>query len=162
MNKSCDGPSELIVSVNGNSSYFGCVSSKETCDFGRSMEIKVSSTEINEFYVVNDDNVTLTLVASKNIGNSNTTTLPWYDSSISKGDNTKGHLTVLNALNILTNDWTNVDYIENYEYNNSGTGYKKLSIVDGNAVITDSSGGNVEVSGKSRARLLTYEEAKAL
>ena len=60
----------MIVSVNGNSSDFGCVSSKETCDFGTSMEIKVSSTEINEFYVVNDDHVTLTLVASKNIGNS--------------------------------------------------------------------------------------------
>ena len=77
-------------------------------------------------------------------------------------NNTKGPLTVLNTLNILTNNWSNVDYIENYEYNNSGTGYKKLSIVDGNAIITDSSGGNVEVSGKARARLLTYEEAKAL
>ena len=30
-------------------------------------------------------------------------------------NNTKGPLNVLNTLNTLTNNWTNIDYIKNYE-----------------------------------------------
>ena len=122
--------------------------------------IKVNDSTTLDFYVIDSTNDSITLIAASNLGNSEYTTVAWY--SASAGNNSYGPVTALTVLNSLTTNWTNIDPISSYTYNNSGEGYKRLTITNGSSVITDSSDATSPISGVTRARLLTYEEAYAL
>lgn len=158
---SSSNPTTSIVnSVNGDTSDLGCYSNGTVCTSGTLMNISVNDTQDLDFYVLSDDGSKITLIAASNIGNNEYTTVAWYTAS--SGNNNYGPVTALTVLNNLTNDWTNIGAISNYYYDNSGQGYKNIIVTDGQTEITDSSDNTTEISGVTRARLLTYEEAYEL
>jgi hypothetical protein len=154
-------PSEsIVVSVNGNTNDLGCYYKGTSCTNGTLFNIKVNDTTTLDFYVVDSDENTITLIAASNIGNSEYKTVAWY--AASSGNNNYGPVTALNVVNNLTNEWTNISAISDYTYNNTGEGYKKIKITDGETVITDADDNTTAISGTTRARLLTYDEAYSL
>ena len=150
----------IVTSVNGDSENLGCYIKGTNCTNGTLMTVKVNNDKTQDFYVINDDSVNITLISASNIGDNNTTTVAWYAGS--SGNTSVGPITVLTSLNTVTADWTNIDNIANYSYTNSGSGYKKVTIVSGVTTVTNSEDGETTIEGTSRARLLTYEEAYGL
>lgn len=116
---------------------------------------------IRTWNVIKDDGDTVTLMMNENLGD----TVAWQSS----GANADGPVTALETLNERTSAWTNVDAISSYEYvNNAGGstytyGYEKLTITNGTAVVTKQDAvTQVEISGTSRARLITGWEAATI
>jgi len=142
-------------------------------DEGILVNVKVNDNENYDFYVVSDTGSELTLIMNKNIGSA----VSWISKTDynddtnygSYGNNNKGPITSLNYLNSETAGWANISAIESYTYDNNlnGTtnyyGYQKLEITNGEGVLTSQDGNTTtELTGTSRARLLTYEEASSL
>lgn len=155
-----DNDSNIVKSVNGDSSNLGCYNDGTLCENGTSMTIMVNSNQTYDFYVLNDDGNNLTLISSTNIGNDTINTVPWFTGSV--GNNSNGPITAIESLITLTSDWSNIKKISSYSYINSGNGYKKLNIIDGEVTIINSNNESLSIDGIARARLLTYEEAYAL
>ena len=108
--------------------------------------------------VIDEGVNTVTLMLTENLGE----TVAWYAADI---DNSYGPKDALEYLNTLTAGWNNVEPIKNYSYINNlnGTekpyGYQKIEIKDGKTTLTHKDGSIItEVSGISKARLLTIEE----
>jgi len=170
---------EINVKVNSiMTSTHTCVTNTNTiCSStdiknGILVNVRVNDNEDYDFYVVSDTGSELTLIMDRNIGNK----VAWaskndYNDDTnygSSGNNNKGPITVLNYLNSQTEGWTNIPAIESYKYDNNlnGTtniyGYQKLEITNGKGLLTSQDGNTkTELTGISRARLLTYEEATA-
>jgi len=72
---------------------------------GTIVKYKVNDTEEKYFHVISDNGNTLTMQQRENTVN----TTPWYDTGTTLGDNSKGPLTVLSALENATASWTNVN-----------------------------------------------------
>ena len=139
-----------------------CVTNKTTCAAGEKVAIKVNDTDVYNFYVISDDGSKLTLIMDRDLGNN----VAWY---VDARDNRYGPVTALNYLNSQTANWDNIVPIKIYTYDNNlnGTtktyGYQKLEIENGLGRLTSEDGTTIiEVEGISRARLLTYVEAKAI
>ena len=135
-----------------------CVKNKTKCDLGTPIAIKVNNTQTYKFYVINDDGNEVTLIMDRNLGEK----VAWYKTY---DENRNGPVNALNYLNGQTSDWNNIPSIASYTYDNNknGTtyakGYQKLEIVEGKGILTSQDGQLVtEIEGKSKARLLTYEE----
>jgi len=141
------------------------------CEPGTEVSVDVNYTDTYNFYVLNDDSSEITLIMDRNLGDR----VVWaskadYNDDTNygtNGNNNKGPITALNYLNNQTADWTNIDVIESYTYNNNlnGTtntsGYQKLEIKNGKATLKNQDGSETnELEGVSRARLLTYEEVE--
>lgn len=58
-----------------------------------------------------------------------------------------------------SSSFTNVDYIKNFSYSNYEGIYKNIEIRNGNVTITDGFGNKRTLSGKTKMRILTFEEA---
>lgn len=58
-----------------------------------------------------------------------------------------------------TSSFTNVDYIKNFSYSNSQGVYKNIQIRNGNVTITNDADEKRVVPGKTKMRILTFEEA---
>ena len=140
-----------------------CITNKTKCEAGTPVAIEVAPNTIYKFYVINDDTTKneVTLIMDRNLGEQ----VAWYkdnDDTTGNEENNLGPITALNYLNSQTSDWDNIPAISNYEYDgNAGTyGYQKFEIVDGKGKLTSKDGATVtEITGESKARLLTYEEA---
>jgi len=131
-------------------------------DDGILVNVKVNDTQNYDFYVVSDTGSELTLIMDRNLGN----TVAWYADT---ADNSYGPTTALKHLNSETAGWTNILAIGSYIYDNNlnGTtypiGYQKLEITNGEGVLINRDGNtNTELTGTSRARLLTHEESRSL
>ena len=108
--------------------------------------------------VIGEDIDTVSLILSESLGSG----VAWY---APENNNTYGPITALNYLNELTTNWTNVDSLNNYVYNNNlkGTsfpyGYQKMEVKEGITKITNQDGTIVnEIVGDTKARLITAEE----
>ena len=106
--------------------------------------------------VLGEDANTVTLMLNEDFGDK----VAWY----SEQNNTYGPITALNYLNTLTTNYTNVDPIDNYVYINNENGdtvpngYQKLEIKDGIAKTISQSGEENQITGETKARLITVEE----
>jgi len=139
-----------------------CSDEEIKSDEGILVNVQVNESENYDFYVVSDTGSELTLIMDRNLGN----TVAWYEDA---KDNSYGPITALNYLNGETAGWTNISSIESYAYDNNlnGTtytyGYQKLEITNGEGLLTSKDGNTItELTGTSRARLLTQEEASSL
>ena len=108
--------------------------------------------------IIGEDIDTVSLILSESLGSE----VAWY---AHENNNTYGPITALNYLNELTTNWTNVDSLNNYVYNNNlkGTsfpyGYQKMEVKEGITKITNQDGTIVnEIVGDTKARLITVEE----
>lgn len=138
-----------------------CLKNKTICNPGTLIPVKVNDSTTLDFYVVKDDNTNLTLIAAKNVGSDSLNTVQWYNSV--SGNTNYGPVSVLTYLGSITESWTNISLIEQYSYDNTGTGYKRLSIANGVVTIIDNENNISSITNVLlRARLLTYEEAKNL
>ena len=148
-----------------------CVTNKTECAPGTPVAIQVNASDVYNFYVIDETENEVTLIMDRNIGNK----VSWvskvdYNDDINYGEygrNDKGPITALNYLNSQTSTWTNIPEMENYTYDNNlnGTtkthGYQKLEITHGIGKLINQDGDmTTTLSGTSRARLLTDEEAK--
>mgnify|MGYP003304901226 CR=1 FL=1 len=149
-----------------------CTTIGQICPNGTLLNIQVNETTAHDFYVINDTGTVMTLIMSKNIGEkvSWVTKVDYANDSAygPNGNNNKGPITALKYLNSQTSGWTFIDPITSYTYNNNPNGntytfgYQRLTVTNGNAVLTDQIGTTTAIAGITRARLLTYEEASAL
>ena len=171
----CEMP-KILVKNNIMSSYDTCIKTG-VCHPGTEVDVEVNDLKSYKFFVVSDSGSELTLIMDRNIypdGKSAKQNVRWvseedYNDDVNFGNfgNTdKGPITALNYLNTQTLDWTNIPPIANYKYDNNldGTqyeyGYQKLEIIDGISKLTSQTGNLItEITGKSRARMLTFEEA---
>ena len=167
----CELPKEPNPNISSTSE---CVTSGTCSDTeinnGIKVNVKVNDKENYDFYVISDNGTELTLIMDRNIG----TQVAWvtkvdYNDDTnygSYGKTDKGPITTLNYLNNQTANWTNIDPIESYTYDNNlndSSAYQKLEITNGEGVLTSKDGATTTtLTGVSRARLLTYEEADAL
>ena len=151
-----------------------CIQKGNTCSdeeikAGVLVNVQVNDTKNYDFYVISNTADEVTLIMDRNLGEK----VAWvskvdYNDDTnygSSGNNNKGPITALNYLNSQTKDWKNIPTIEEYTYNNNlnGTtntyGYQKLEIQNGVGKLTSQDGEiETEVTGVSKARLLTYEE----
>lgn len=159
-----------------------CLIDGTVCAPGTPVAIKVNSTDIYNFYVMSESGNKVTLIMDRNLGDKVAwvTENDYLDAGGSKtdfytgeyggpGNTNLGPITALNYLNIQTETWTNIVQIKDYQYvnNENGTkyrtGYQKLTIIDGNAkLISQDAKISTSITGISRARLLTLEEAVKL
>jgi len=167
--------SELATTTDEIKSINSCAISG-ICPNGTEFALQVNDKEIYNFYVINDDGNKVTLIMDRNIGN----TVAWlsendynnienYARLIATSTTNYGPITALNYLNNQTLNWTNIEAINNYTYNNNpnGTtntnGYQKLEIVNGVGTLTSQDGLFISKVNKiSRARLLEYEEVNKI
>jgi len=172
--ETCELPVKPITNPNKNIvSTSDCTKYTEICEPGTEVTVQVNETEKYNFYVINDTGSEMTLIMDKNLGSQ----VAWvnqtdYNDDANFGEygkNNKGPITALNYLNSQTSTWTNVPVISSYTYNNNLNGntntygYQKLEITNGTGILTSQAGTETNtISGTSRARLLTYEEAETL
>ncbi len=93
---------------------------KSSCNVGDIILYRVNDDKIVRFHVIKDNGNTLTLQSQKNT----VYNIAWYDGK----DNTTGPLTILNALERATEEWTNVNNL-NYTIGDENTtlGYSGIS-----------------------------------
>ena len=143
-------------------------SQKDIID-GQLVNVSVNNKTNYDFYVVDDDGENLTLLKRKSLGD----IVAWcsrddkYDVFLAEenaDDNIYGPYTALKYLNELTNDWTNIDFINNYNFENPNTwgnkAYLGLNIQEGVITLISNSSTTKIVPGQARARLLTESEFK--
>ena len=75
-----------------------CLTNGTTCPTGEKFAIEVAPGNIQNFYVINDLDNTLTLIMDRNIGD----TVAWGESKV------EGPITALNYLESQTSNWTNI------------------------------------------------------
>ena len=112
--------------------------------------------------VIDEGINTITLMLTENLGE----TVAWHNNeNYNTHDNSYGPKDVLEHLNRRTEGWTKVNPIKSYSYINNlngtekPTGYQKIEIENGKTTLTHKDGTIItEVSGVTKARLLTIEE----
>jgi len=154
-----------------------CATDGTKCEPGTAFAIKVNNEDIYKFYVIADDKNEVILIMDRNIGDEvawlskiDYTTISGSETDYDwGGNNNLGPITVLNYLNSQTSNWTNINGISSYEYNNNlnGTtntcGYQKLIVTNGTGVLTSQDGTiTTNLAGTMRARLLTLDEWSSL
>lgn len=133
------------------------------CAVGTPFMIKVNDTETYKFYVINDDEETVTLIMNRNLYEKGKASVAWSTESQSLGP-----ITALNYLNSQTTTWTNIKPIKEYIYNNfsvSGetSGYQKFEIQNGVGKLISQDGSIItQLEGTSRARMITGKEAREI
>lgn len=143
-------------------------SQKDIID-GQLVNVSVNNKTNYDFYVIDDDGEILTLLKRKSLGD----IVAWcsrddkYDVFLAEENadgNIYGPYTALKYLNELTNDWTNIDFINNYNFENPNTwgnkAYLGLNIQEGVITLISNSSTTKIVPGQARARLLTESEFK--
>ena len=125
--------SDCIINVANILSDDKCL--KENCEVGTEVVVNVNEDEKYTFYVIDNSNDKLTLYMKDTIGYKVS-----YDEALS-------------YLNLITANWTYIDRINSYEYKNTGIMYSNFKINNGKTTIDEK-----EVSGTSRARLITKDE----
>lgn len=143
-------------------------SQKDIID-GQLVNVSVNNKTNYDFYVVDDDGVNLTLLKRKSLGD----IVAWcsrddkHDVFLAEenaDDNIYGPYTALKYLNELTHDWTNIEVINNYNFENPNTwgdkAYLGLNIQEGVITLISNSSVSKIVPGQARARLLTESEFK--
>lgn len=149
---------------------------------GIKIKLAINSNEIYDFYVIDNDDFTVSLILASNLH-----TL----SSFSQTSNMEGPISVLEVTASLTSTWENIEYIPFYLYSDYGLqkinyyeeeydasknydafvknpgGYSTLNITEGQVTITEALTGTevaktTTLRTKSRARLITYEELEKL
>ena len=137
------------------------------CVEGTKVQVAVNNTDTYNFYVIADTGSELTLIMDSNLGER----VAWYlddDNSTKVEKNNLGPVTALNYLNNQTSNWSNIEPIVNYTYDDNSDdatntdGYQKLEITNGVGKILSREGTLTELVGVSRARLLTSEEKSNL
>ena len=121
-----------------------CLTDGTTCTSGTPVAIQVNSTEVYNFYVIDETENEIILMMDRNIYASGNTTEPdvqWYYDSLTTS---KGPITALRALKTRTSGWTNIPEREYVYSDDSGKNYYS------------------GLSETMRARMLTYTEAKKL
>ena len=126
--------SELAKTNDFATSVDGCVISG-ICEVGTKFAIEVVPGNIQNFYVINDTNNTVTLIMDRNIDEE---TVAWNTS----GNNIDGPITALDYLESKTSSWIN---IEEKTY-----------------TITDDKGENAVLRKNARTRMITYVEINDL
>lgn len=143
-------------------------SQKDISD-GQLVNVSVNNKTNYDFYVIDDDGENLTLLKRGSLGD----IVAWcsrddkYDAFLAEenaDDNIYGPYTALKYLNELTNDWTNIEVINNYNFENPNTwgdkAYLGLNIQEGVITLISNSSTTQIVPGQARARLLTESEFK--
>ena len=118
-----------------------CTMEEIKTDEGVKVTVQVNDSKTYDFYVINDDGETLTLLMSENLGN----TVFLNDDAINNG---YGTITAINYLDELTDDeWSN---IPSKAYTYSGIGD------DGTTRVFE------DITRTMRARMITYAEVNAI
>ncbi len=149
----------IIVRQSILTSNNSCINNTNKCENGTLVNVKVNDKENYDFYVIKDDGNELTLIMNKNLGSRVfwITKEDYLESGGTAwnelvGTNSKGPLTVLKALEIRTQNWTN---IKSYDY----------TLID-DKPIPEKYGSKVAYEPikrtNVRARLLTFTEALTL
>ena len=116
-----------------------------TCAVGTKFAIEVAPNNIQNFYVINDENDIITLIMDSNIADCVSWIDAWDYGCGEEGDNCaktdKGPITALNYLESETSEWTNIE-TKNY-------------------TLTDSSYGPITRTNV-RARMITNDEAEKI
>ncbi len=169
------GTTIIILDINGNKteipvivkgqllfSINDCIYSNTKCSNGTKVSVQVGDQENYDFYVIDDTGSELTLIMSKNLGDN----VLWINNADYKaaggsvwnsthGNNEKGPLTALKALEDRAKNWDNIktfDYtleddkpdIYDSKYDSTNVNYEPIKITN------------------ARARFLTSMEAKKL
>lgn len=111
-----------------------CLNKSNKCSRGTLINIKVNNKDNLDFYVIDDNGQTITLLMNENIGNN----IKWTDNN----DCSKGPNIIINTIKDITKNWDNIK-TKNY-------------------LITDSAKCYNDQNEDLKARLLTYEEAISL
>ena len=126
-----------------------CITRGEICENGTAFAIKVNDEKIYKFFVISDNGKEVELIMNSNLNKSmwiskeDYETLGGLNYNSPYGNNEKGPVTALETLKKLTNNWTN---IKEREY----------------TVIDDLGKKNYNIVINTRARMLTYTEAKSI
>ena len=134
---------DLILSKTGNSDFF-----VPTYKVGQQIKFNPGPAEFT-WNVVSETDDTVMLLLNQNLPKSlNTTTLfnIQYDQIFDE------------LCKMDTTSFTNVDYIKNFSYSNSQGVYKNIEIRNGNVTITNDADEKRVVPGKTKMRILTFEE----
>ena len=104
--------------------------------------------------VINETEKEVTLILDKNLGQPTI----WGNEG---GNGQEGPISAMTRLNEVTSSWT-IDPISNYSYKNeleeTKDEYQKIEIKNGVTTITNASGGETQIAGVTKARLITSEE----
>ena len=154
----------IISSLNGSSTEFDCIDNETTCSIGSNIEVRVNDSTTYNFYILGDDGKKLTLILDRNLGEP----IAWksfVQESDQKQAFNKGPIDVLTELNVRTNNWNNINNIEDYNYINSDhtnrpDTYQGIGIENGKTTVVGKDGSIITIEGNTKARLLTLEEAK--
>lgn len=99
-----------------------CLEKGNVCEIDQIMQGLLVNYKVNEkkeydFYVIDNDEETLTLIMNDNIKDN----VDWHSEAI----NMKGPLEALVQLYVNCDDWTNVDVIDDYTYEDFGKKYSE-------------------------------------
>lgn len=123
-----------------------------SCPAGTIIEYQVSKDVTKFFYVLHDDNNTITMQQRENILDG----IAWN----STNDNTKGPITALEALDTATGDWNNV---KDQTYTMGYTNFGGYGLYTGCAAYNNCSQNKYTLGAKtSKARMITVQEAMAV
>ena len=161
--------SNLTTNQDGTACSGTCSKQATRIRKGAKYKCKVNDTTYYDFYIVtfNDsvengnDNIDLIM------DNAQLTASSVWGTSANAGP-----VNAMEEVIEFTEGWTNVPYINfneniyskwnSYKNVGSSAGYQLLTITDGTVTVKNSAGTDTTLSGKARARLLTYKEASDL
>lgn len=123
-------------------------SSSKTCPSGTIIDYKVNSENTIRFHVMYDEGKKITMQSQKNIVNN----ISWYSSD----DNTKGPLTVLEALENATANWSNVN---NQTYTMGTTVFQSNQWTGCDSDSSCTMNTYTLASRTAKARMITVQEA---
>lgn len=141
----------IVVAVNNNINNLGCYNNGTECEKGTLFTIKVNKDNVYNFYVIDDNGETISLIMDSNIVNDEFKTLPFA----AENDNTP--IYSLEFLNNITSDWNFIDYIDEYNYLDHDN--SSFAIDNGLGKYIDNSGNEYVLNGYFRARFLSVDEA---
>ena len=166
---------------NSNCLEKGKICSDDAIVNGIQVTVKISDKETKDFYVISNDETKMTLL-SKDLVKDKT---QWYFQDA----NFFGPNTILEVLYMATNNWTNIDVISDYKYDDKGyqlyrdvcvnhtlqfegyncnnlswgAGYRTFTITNGKGLVKTSHDTTYEMEGeKIRTRNITVEEIEKL
>jgi len=158
--------------TNVSKKYSECAKVGNQCSEQEIFEEQLVNVSVNEklsydFYVISDDGTNLTLLKNGSLGNPVEWTSEYDIENVfldTSGwpNNSYGPYTALTYLNELTKEWSNIDIIENYKFQNprpyGDDEYIGLNIQNGTITLTSNNSINKIVPGDARARLMTLNE----